>query len=90
MLWTWQLARLFFRSSVRLVVAVYVCVHCRRPPRRRYNITAHLSWPIRHFVGRSSCRTERDSVVVASPAIIAVNIVRAASAAAGEARVVST
>lgn len=58
--------RLFIRSSVRLVLPVYVCVR-----RRRYNITAHLSCPIRHFVERASCSTERDSVVVASAAIIA-------------------
>jgi len=68
------LLRLFIRSSVRLVVAVYVytfTVSTPPGPGRRYNITAHLSCPIRHFVERSSCWTERDSVVVASPAIIA-------------------
>jgi len=37
---------------------------------RRYNITAHLSCPMRHFVVGRSRQTERDSVVV-SPAIIA-------------------
>ena len=84
------LGRSSFRSSVRLVAAVYVCVHRRRRRRRRYNITAHLSWPIRHFVGRTSRRTERDSVVVASLAIIAADIVDAASAAAGWATVAAS